>query len=111
MCESAAGGVDADTWTHAAVVSDGSNFRVYVNGELSQESAFQETMGANTEYIIGGYAGGESYSGAVYELAIFAEPLEEADIQSIMNKGLENATAVEPKGRMATRWATLKIGS
>jgi hypothetical protein len=108
MCETDPGVVEADTWTHVAVVSDAKNFWVYVNGELSKESAFQQTRGNNTEYVIGGYAGGESYSGAVDELAIFAEKLDENTIKSIMEKGIKNATPVEYKSKLATRWGWLK---
>jgi hypothetical protein len=108
MCETDPGVVEANTWTHAAVVSDGANFRIYVNGELSKESAFQETRGNNQEFMIGGYAGGESYSGAVDEFAIFAEPLEEADINSIMTKGLIDSTAVEATCKMSTSWGAAK---
>jgi len=108
MCETIPGVVETETWTHVAVVSDAKNFRVYVNGELSQESPFQATRGANTEYVIGGYAGAESYSGAVDELAIFPDPLDEDRIQAIMAKGLEADIAVAPGGKLVTRWGTLK---
>jgi len=108
MCETDPGVVDANTWTHAAVVSDTKNFRVYVDGKLKKESAFQETRGNNGEYVIGGYAGGESYSGAVDEFAIFPVPLLEAEIKSIMEKGVKAATAVEFRGKLATKWGVLK---
>ncbi len=108
MCETAAGVVDANEWTHATVVSDKKNFRIYVNAELSQESAFQETDGANVTYFIGGQAGGESYSGATDEVAIFTEPLKEADIKLIMEKGVKSSTAVEFRGKLATKWGVLK---
>ena len=109
MCETAAGVVDANKWTHAAVVSDKKNFRVYVNGELSKESNFQATRGNNGEYMIGGYAGGESYSGAVDDFGIFNVPLKEDNIKLIMEKGVSSGTAVELiRGKLATQWAVLK---
>jgi hypothetical protein len=108
MCETAAGAVAADTWAHFAVVGDTANFRIYVNGELAQESAFQTTDGANEQYIIGGAAGGESYSGAVDDLAVFAVALQQADIVRIMDGGLEATAAVQPEGKLAARWSALK---
>ena len=108
MCETVAGVVDANKWTHAAVVSDTKNFRVYVNGELSKESAFQATRGNNGEYLIGGYVGGESYSGAVDDFAIFNVSLKEDDIKLIMEKGVEAATAVEFGDKLATKWGVMK---
>ncbi|MFH1717633.1 MAG: LamG domain-containing protein, partial [Planctomycetota bacterium] len=89
MCETAAGVVPADQWTHAAVTGDGTNFRVYVNGALSQESAFRTTDGENTTYYIGGDTNlGESYSGMVDDLRVYNHVLSEADIRSSMeNQG------------------------
>lgn len=103
MCETAAGVITAEEWVHAAVVSDGQNFRVYVNGELSKESPFQETRGNNQEFMIGGYAGEESYTGIVDDLA-----LGEDDINAVMQKGVSAAAAVDSKGKMITTWAALK---
>jgi hypothetical protein len=110
MCETDPGVVDEETWTHATVVGDKKNFRVYVDGELSKETDFQETRGNNGEYVIGGYGGGESYSGAVDEIAIFNEPLKEADINIIVDDGIQSYLAVHPQGKLATHWATLKVG-
>jgi len=108
LCETAAGVVAAEEWVHAAVVSDAQNFRVYVNGELSVESAFQETRGNNQEFVIGGYAGGESYTGAVDDFAIFNVALGEDDINAMMQNGVSAGTAVDSMWKMATTWATLK---
>jgi hypothetical protein len=108
MCETEPGVVEADTWTHVAVASDTENFRVYVNGALSKESAFQETRGNNQEYMIGGYAGGESYTGAVDDFAVFNVTLGDTDINAIMHKGVGAGAAVDSKGKMAVTWAVLK---
>jgi hypothetical protein len=110
MCETAGGVVAANTWSHVAVVSDTANFRIYVNGELSQESAFQTTDGNNANYYLGGDPGatGESYSGAVDDFAVFDVPLKEADIVTIKNRGVMSGVAVELRGKLATKWASLK---
>ncbi|MHC4628130.1 MAG: PA14 domain-containing protein [Planctomycetota bacterium] len=88
MCETAPDVVPADQWTHVAVTGDGANFRIYVNGELSQESAFQTTDGANTTYYIGGTSGGESYTGQVDDMRIYDHVLSEDDVRASMeNQG------------------------
>ena len=111
MCETDAGVVGPDTWTHVAIVGDTKNFQIYIDGKLSKESDFQETRGNNQEFIIGGYSGGESYTGSVDELAIYSDPLTEAQINSIMSKGLEAATPVDPAGKLAARWGEIKRSS
>ena len=103
MCETAADVVPAGQWTHVAVTGDQTNFRIYVNGELSQESAFQTTDGANTTYYIGGTAGGESYSGMVDDLRVYNHALSEDDIRSSMeNQGGAIVKAYAPSPRNGT---------
>jgi hypothetical protein len=90
MCETAPGVVSADEWTHIAVTGDETNFRIYVNGALSQESSFQTTDGENATYYIGGDPTwtGESYAGAVDDLRIYDHALSEDDIRASMeNQG------------------------
>jgi hypothetical protein len=85
MCETASDVVPADQWTHAAVTGDGTSFRIYINGVLSQESAFKTTDGGNTMYYIGGDPGapGESYAGAADDVRIYDQALSEAEIMEI----------------------------
>jgi hypothetical protein len=90
MCETAPGVVPADQWTHVAVTGDGTNFRIYVNGALSQESAFQTTDGGNETYYIGGDPTwtGESYAGMVDDIRIYDQALTEDDVRASMeNQG------------------------
>ncbi|TKJ35755.1 MAG: hypothetical protein CEE38_14205 [Planctomycetes bacterium B3_Pla] len=112
MCETAADVVPAGQWTHFAVTGDGTNFRIYVNGILSQESAFQTTNGANTTYYIGGTAGGESYSGMVDDLRVYNHVLSEDDVRSSMeNQGGAIVKAYGPDPRngamLEATWVTL----
>jgi hypothetical protein len=90
MCETAPDVVPADQWTHVAVTGDGTNFRIYVNGALSEESAFQTTDGENANYYIGGdpTTGGESYAGMVDDLRVYNHVMSEGDIRASMeNQG------------------------
>jgi len=89
MCETAPDVVPADQWTHVAVTGDGTNFRIYVNGALSQESAFQTTDGANVTYYIGGDTNaGESYTGMIDDVRVYNHVLTEDDVMaSMLNQG------------------------
>jgi hypothetical protein len=105
MCETAAGVVPADQWTHVAVTGDGTNFRIYVNGALSQESAFQTTDGSNATYYIGGDppTTGESYTGIVDDLRVYNHVLSQDDIRlSMENQGGAIVKAYGPNPRNDT---------
>lgn len=86
MCETAPDAVPANQWTHVAVTGDATHFRVYVNGELAQESVFQTTDGGNATYYIGGdpVSSGESYMGMVDDTRVYCDVLSEDGIKSIM---------------------------
>ncbi len=85
MCETAAGVVPADQWTHFAVTGDKTNFRIYVNGALSQTAAWQTTDGSNATYYLGGdpATAGESYTGMADELRVYDEVLTVEKIKEI----------------------------
>jgi hypothetical protein len=85
MCETAAGVVPANEWTHAAVVGDGTSFRVYVRGALSQESAFQKTDAMNVTYYLGGNpaATTEFYNGKVDEVRVYSHALTAAEVKQL----------------------------
>jgi len=85
MCETAAGVVPADQWTHAAVTGDKTNFRIFLNGVLTQTSAWQKTDGSNANYYLGGdpATAGESYSGMIDEVRVYDEVLTVEKIKEI----------------------------
>ena len=109
MCETAAGVVLADQWTHVAVTGDETDFRIYVNGVLTQESSFQITDGTNATYYIGGDPGatGESYAGMADEVAVFNHALTEGEILKAMTgvAGRRTGQPSEPRGRSDGRVA------
>ena len=96
MCETASDVVPADQWTQFAVTGDGTNFRIYVNGVLSQESAFQTTDGANTTYYIGGDPGtaGESYSGMIDEVLIYDRALSADEVSELAGKAVDPSLVI-----------------
>lgn len=44
------------------------------------------------------------------EMILFDVALEEGDIQSLMDNGLEATLAVDPVGKVATVWGDVKMG-
>ena len=44
----------------------------------------------------------------LYEVAIFNVALSEADMKELMDKGLAGLLPVEPTGKLATTWGTIK---
>ncbi len=106
LCQTDAGQIKKDEWSHAVVQSDGQNYRIYINGELAIETDFQETRGANETYRLGG-EGGEGYGGAIDDVAVFSRNLSENEIAAL-GDGLDNFLSVEPNDKLTTRWGKIK---
>ncbi len=101
MCETAAGVVPSDQWTHAAVTGDKTNFRIYINGVLTQTATWQKTDGSNANYFLGGdpSTAGESYSGMIDEARVYDEVLTVEKIKEICvgdAPGLAKAQSPDP---------------
>ena len=47
---------------------------------------------------------------SVYDFVILNVALEEGDIQALMDNGIAGLTSVEPSDKLATKWASIKIG-
>ena len=106
LCQSEGGIVEADKWMHVLVQGDGDKFRIYADGEQVAETDFQETRGENIIYHLGG-EGGETFAGAMDDVAVFTRALDEDEIGLIL-EGIETFLPVEPQSKLATRWADLK---
>jgi len=106
LCQTDGGIVEKDQWTHVLVLGDGDKFRIYANGEKVAETDFQETRGNNVTYRLGG-SGGETFAGAMDDVAVFSRALDEDEIVLIL-EGIEVFLPVQPQGKLATRWAALK---
>ena len=103
-----------DKWYHVAWTLNGKHEIVYVNGvnigEFNKPNEGTKEGIHNLE-IGRREAGSLLFNGAVDEVVIFNVALEQADIQDIMNKGMEKVlglTAVSPSDKLATTWATIK---
>ena len=104
--------VNDDQWHHLAFTYDGAKKILYIDGEVDIE---QDTTGvfgvAGVDLHLGGTPTQRQAMGLMDEMAVFNVPLEQADIQNIMNDGLGSVlglTPVTPQGRLTTTWANIK---
>ena len=111
LCETPDADPPAGEWTHIAVTSDMSKFRLYVNAEEIQSGDWQEMDAENEMYYLGwGTASaGERYAGQYDEVVIFRETLSKGDLNALMTEGVLRFVAVTSSGKLATTWAMLRL--
>ena len=111
------GDIDPDRWYHQAITFDGQFRRAYLDGKLLEEveEEGEITYGDPPPTAVIGSASivvpREYFQGGVDEVAIFNVALSEDEISEIMTEGLGAlgfSTAVDPSGKLATTWATVK---
>lgn len=98
-------------WTHVAMVYDGAEVRIYVNGELDgSKPQSGEVRQSDNELRIGRGEPAGYFLGSIDEVAIFALALTEGDIREIMQTGLGKLVlSVESVGKLPIVWAEVKI--
>jgi len=105
-------GIVADeNWHHIATTYDGEVMYLYIDGELDAENATDaEPVFHKDPLVIGGddRGAGVQVQGAVDEVGLFNRALNEEDVQSIMNDGLELVTAVSVAGKLTATWGSIK---
>ena len=107
------GSVKKGEWLYMTATYDGEDtIKIYENGtEIGSVSGMGGPAPRNdTEVNIGGWTQNtsETLDGMLAEVALFSVALAEADINDLMEDGLSTLTAVEPAGKLATTWASLK---
>ena len=55
ICNTQPNVFEANTWFHVALTNDGKMLRIYVDGKVAAEAAFQQTDGNNIYYHVGSY--------------------------------------------------------
>ena len=100
-----------DQWHHLAVAysSKKGTVQVYFDGKLDAEGKWGPHPGAFGPGRIGSWSGGgREWEGLFDEMIIFNTPLAKADIQRLMNKGLEAELGVDSMAKLSTIWAQIK---
>ncbi len=108
------GNVKKDVWLYMTATYDGEDtIKIYENGaEIGSVGGMGGPAPRNdTDVNIGGWTDNtsETLDGMLYEVALFEVALAEDDINNLMEDGLPSLlTAVEPSGKLATTWASIK---
>ena len=98
-------------WTHVAMVYDGAEVRVYVDGELDgSKPQAGEVRQSDNELRIGRGEPAGYFLGSIDEVAIFGSALTEEDIREIMDTGLDMLVlSVAPVGKLPIAWSEVKM--
>ena len=97
-------------WRHIAVTFDGSEFKIYLDGEEAAQLPSAAAKSFTGSVYIGSRHNGmaEAYAGLLDELAIYAGALDQPKIQEIIDGGVLDQLPVDAAGRLAHVWANLK---
>ncbi|MDE0019947.1 MAG: LamG domain-containing protein [Candidatus Poribacteria bacterium] len=96
-------------WHHVAGTYDGTTFTLYLNGaeDASTKPGTKPDSHDNVLFIGGCDIGGYWMTGAIDELALFSRALSAEEVNEL-KEGLEGVLSVDPRGKMAAAWASLK---
>ncbi|MDE0466481.1 MAG: LamG domain-containing protein [Candidatus Poribacteria bacterium] len=90
--------------------ADAGKASIWIDGKMEAEADFNVKDGYGTGD--GVFHVGRHYDryteGIIDEVALFNVALEEEDIKSLMEDGLETAAAVEPVNKLTTTWGRIK---
>ena len=97
-----------DTWHHVAMVYDGAEIRIYLDGELDGDVARKGDINQNDASVWIGKKSIESVwiDGTIDELRILNIAITQEQIQEDMEEGI--AFAVEVTGKLTTTWGRIK---
>ncbi len=101
-------------WHHVAAVATRQFTKVYIDGEATEKTGSWSNHGRSDFRVNIGGCGvwdpdGNWFRGGMDEVGLFHAPLTDDDIADIMNNGLAAlGVAVEPAGKLAVTWGTLK---
>jgi hypothetical protein len=91
-----------DTWHHVAIVDEGTDMMIYLDGELAVTGTGSDSYGTSSyPFNIGGGgiwdATGNWFSGAIDDVRVYNHSLSEAEIQDTMEtRGWPYATSPNP---------------
>ena len=105
--------VDENTWYHVANVLDGSNVRIYVDGQLQvEQAAAGMSLGAGAQSAwIATDKGGWHTACIVDDVLLLNDAIDAKTVSDAMANGVEfvlGLKAVGARGKAATTWAAIR---
>jgi len=98
-----------DEWVHYAATYDGSEMKVFSNGEeIVSIAANKETKVTANPVWIGNDGYQQHFNGLLDEVAILSAALTIDEINEVMSQSLATLLAVSPSDRMALTWGSIK---
>ena len=99
-------------WQYIAFVKEDDKIMAYKDGVLvhTRKNADAKVNYTTTPLNFGGWnATSRFFNGILDDVAIFEGALSENSIKDIATKGLIDAAAVSPSGKLSIAWATIKV--
>ena len=104
-----------DKWVHIAIAYSApqKNVKFYINGKLESEGKYTAVGPATLGPArIGSWdGGGRDYEGQIDEFVIFDTVLEEKDVRTLIDEGLDKIWSVESGNKLTTIWGSLRINN
>jgi hypothetical protein len=104
-------GKELNKWIHVATAysAKAKKIQFYINGELDTEADWGGNPGVLDPARIGSWSGGgREWQGMLDEFVIFSTILSPDDVKTVMNDGLDKVLSVQPEGKIATTWGSVK---
>jgi hypothetical protein len=97
----------ANEWTHVVGTYDGTKAQIYINGKVEATLDAKVAIPANAQsFVIGGTQESRDwYTGMLDEVKLYSRGLTPTEVLASMQGP---AQAVEPRGKTALAWASLK---
>ena len=100
-------------WIHLAVTFDGTDAKLYVDGEEKASGAFKMSTGTDSPLVLSGTVEQlEGYSGIIDNVFLYNRALDPGEVQELADGAtltdVLGPSAISSAGKLATRWAQIK---
>ncbi|MBD0725383.1 hypothetical protein B6A10_09350 [Flavobacterium sp. L1I52] len=110
--------IDTDRWYHVALIFDGTNYNLYIDGILEKTTAGSNPSTNSVDFIIGAMSQNTDvpynyFNGWIDELRLWNTALNEDQIRRMMNQEIENDGSnnvkgvIVPKNISGINWSNL----